>query len=139
MCTFISFFLDYFLLSAKSLQSCPTLCDPRDGSPPGSASSRVPCAVQQVFVGYPFQIQEYLYVNPKLLIYPSSPFPLGNHKFVFCVWGSVSILYISSLASFFQIPHYKQYHSICLWLTQYDDLQVHPCCCKWHYFTHFCG
>ena len=23
--------------AAKSLQSCPTLCDPRDGSPPGSA------------------------------------------------------------------------------------------------------
>ena len=22
--------------AAKSLQSCPTLCDPRDGSPPGS-------------------------------------------------------------------------------------------------------
>ena len=22
--------------SAKSLQSCPTLCDPTDGSPPGS-------------------------------------------------------------------------------------------------------
>ena len=22
--------------TAKSLQSCPTLCDPRDGSPPGS-------------------------------------------------------------------------------------------------------
>ena len=21
--------------AAKSLQSCPTLCDPRDGSPPG--------------------------------------------------------------------------------------------------------
>ena len=27
--------LDYFAF-AKSLQSCPTLCDPRDGSPPGS-------------------------------------------------------------------------------------------------------
>ena len=27
----------YFLLCyAKSLQSCPTLCDPIDGSPPGS-------------------------------------------------------------------------------------------------------
>ena len=25
------------ILAAKSLQSCPTLCDPRDGSPPGSA------------------------------------------------------------------------------------------------------
>ena len=23
--------------AAKVLQSCPTLCDPRDGSPPGSA------------------------------------------------------------------------------------------------------
>ena len=26
-----------FAAAAKSLQSCPTLCDPRDGSPPGSA------------------------------------------------------------------------------------------------------
>ena len=26
----------YSLASAKSLQSCPTLCDPIDGSPPGS-------------------------------------------------------------------------------------------------------
>ena len=25
------------IAAAKSLQSCPTLCDPRDGSPPGSA------------------------------------------------------------------------------------------------------
>ena len=26
----------YHAAAAKSLQSCPTLCDPRDGSPPGS-------------------------------------------------------------------------------------------------------
>ena len=26
----------YAAIAAKSLQSCPTLCDPRDGSPPGS-------------------------------------------------------------------------------------------------------
>ena len=26
----------YFCDGAKSLQSCPTLCDPIDGSPPGS-------------------------------------------------------------------------------------------------------
>ena len=26
---------------AKSLQSCPTLCDPIDGSPPGSAVPRI--------------------------------------------------------------------------------------------------
>ena len=27
---------DKVAAAAKSLQSCPTLCDPRDGSPPGS-------------------------------------------------------------------------------------------------------
>ena len=32
-------------------------------------------------------------VNPKVLIYPSpSSFPFGNHKFVFCVYESVSVL-----------------------------------------------
>ena len=29
------------IYSAKSLQSCPTLCDPRDGSPPGSPTSGI--------------------------------------------------------------------------------------------------
>ena len=28
--------LQYSAAAAKSLQSCPTLCDPIDGSPPGS-------------------------------------------------------------------------------------------------------
>ena len=28
--------VQYAAATAKSLQSCPTLCDPRDGSPPGS-------------------------------------------------------------------------------------------------------
>ena len=27
--------------ATKSLQSCPTLCDPRDGSPPGSPVPRI--------------------------------------------------------------------------------------------------
>ena len=30
-------FTDYPCMRAKSLQSCPTLCDPIDGSPPGSS------------------------------------------------------------------------------------------------------
>ena len=30
------FLLFPYFLYAKSLQSCPTLCDPIDGSPPGS-------------------------------------------------------------------------------------------------------
>ena len=32
-----SCFIKQFLNTAKSLQSCPTLCDPIDGSPPGSS------------------------------------------------------------------------------------------------------
>ena len=32
----IGYFLMYAAAAAKSLQSCLTLCDPRDGSPPGS-------------------------------------------------------------------------------------------------------
>ena len=30
------FFIKNNIAAAKSLQSCPTLCDPIDGSPPGS-------------------------------------------------------------------------------------------------------
>ena len=33
---FFKVFGDYFSSAAKSLQSCPTLCDPIDSSPPGS-------------------------------------------------------------------------------------------------------
>ena len=32
------------LAAAKSLQSCPTLCDPIDGSPPGSPVPGIPQA-----------------------------------------------------------------------------------------------
>ena len=39
--------------------------------------SRVPCATQWVLVDYLFYIQQCVYFNPKLLIYPSpQPFPL---------------------------------------------------------------
>ena len=31
------FYTVYFAATAKMLQSCPTLCDPTDGSPPGSS------------------------------------------------------------------------------------------------------
>ena len=31
------YFSKYAAAAAKSLQSCPTLCDPIDGSPPGSS------------------------------------------------------------------------------------------------------
>ena len=34
--TFINIYAPILLLLLLSLQSCPTLCDPRDGSPPSS-------------------------------------------------------------------------------------------------------
>ena len=33
----VSSFMSLVAAAAKSLQSCPTLCDPIDGSPPGSS------------------------------------------------------------------------------------------------------
>ena len=33
---FFKFLLQYAAAAAKPLQSCPTLCDPIEGSPPGS-------------------------------------------------------------------------------------------------------
>ena len=36
VCYFESFLPSYAAAAAKSLQLCPTLCDPRDSSPPGS-------------------------------------------------------------------------------------------------------
>ena len=38
--------------AAKSLQSCPTLCDPIDGSPPGSPS--LGFSRQEYWSGLPF-------------------------------------------------------------------------------------
>ena len=34
-------FLCYTAAAAKSLRSCPTLCDPMDSSPPGSSVHRI--------------------------------------------------------------------------------------------------
>ena len=41
--------------AAKSLQSCPTLCDPIDGSPPGSA---VPGILQARTLPFPSPMHE---------------------------------------------------------------------------------
>ena len=40
--------------AAKSLQSCPTLCDPIDGSPPGSSVPGIPQARALEWVAIPF-------------------------------------------------------------------------------------
>ena len=44
--------------AAKSLQSCPTLCDPIDGSPPGSAIPGILQARTLEWVAISFPIRE---------------------------------------------------------------------------------
>ena len=47
--------------AAKSLQSCPTLCDPIDDSPPGSP---VPGMGQEHWSGLPFPSPGDEYIHP---------------------------------------------------------------------------
>ena len=63
---------------------------------------RVLCAIQQVTTGQSFYIPQYAYVSPKPPAHPSlQPVPFGNHKFVFKICESVSVLQIRSFVSFF--------------------------------------
>ena len=50
--THVYLWLIHVAAAAKSLQSCPTLCDPRDGSPPGSPS--LGFSRQEHWSGLPF-------------------------------------------------------------------------------------
>ena len=59
----LGFFLHLFLnvaaaTAAKSLQSCPTLCDPIDGSPPGSPVPGIPQAEHWSGLPFPSPIHE---------------------------------------------------------------------------------
>ena len=57
--------------------------------------SRFPSATQQALVAYAFYTQQCVYANPKLPIYPSPLLSFGNHKFIFYICGSISVLLIS--------------------------------------------
>ena len=49
---------DLATAAAKSLQSCPTLCDPIDGSPPGSSVPRFLQARTLEWVAFPSPMHE---------------------------------------------------------------------------------
>ena len=46
-----------YAAAAKSLQSCPTLCNPTDGSPPGSAANGTLQARTLEWVAFPCFLQ----------------------------------------------------------------------------------
>ena len=66
-------------------------------------SNRVPCAVQQVLISYLFYTQQFVYVNTSLPIHPTPPIPPNNHKFIFYICNSISVLLISSFIAFLKI------------------------------------
>ena len=73
--------------AAKSLQSCPTLCDPIDGSPPGSAVPGILQARTLEWVAISFSIS-YLCVFAKLLqLCPTLCNPMDHSPPGFSVHG----------------------------------------------------
>ena len=63
------------------------------------ALSRIPHAVQQFLIHYPFctRCQQSVYVSPNLPIHPTTaPFPLGIHALVLYICVSISALQIRS-------------------------------------------
>ena len=79
---------DFHAAAAKSLQSCPTLCDPIDGSPPGSP---VPGILQArvlewgaiTFSGISMRIMLNLYVNlGRVDIFTVLSFSIHEHIFL---------------------------------------------------------
>ena len=64
--TFRDVSLSIATATAKSLQSCPTLCDPVDGSPPGSAVPGNDC-YQYIFLGRKNWLQNYKVPQSRVL------------------------------------------------------------------------
>ena len=77
--------------AAKSLQSCPTLCDPKDGSPPGSS---VPGILQARILDWvTISSSTSFAVSVKCTWFFASY--SNNHNYVCCCWGC----YCASLAT----------------------------------------
>ena len=51
-----------YAAAAKSLQSCPTLCDPIDGSPPGSSVHGIFQARVPEWVAIAFSMHMFIYM-----------------------------------------------------------------------------
>ena len=76
-----------FSHSVVSDSETPMIC-----SPPGS-SVHEDSPGRNTRVGFhAFLQKKCVYVTPKFLIYSPTTFPFGNHKFVFYVCESVSVL-----------------------------------------------
>ena len=69
--------------AAKSLQSCPTLCDPRDGSPPGSP---VP-GILQARMSPRCKTAQF-----RVSVIESYSFALAHSQWLILFWGAPKLL-----------------------------------------------
>ena len=101
------------------------------------ALSRVPCAMQQFLVTYLYVavcLYQFQSSNSSLLhlssLVTTSLFSAYVTLFLFCKFICTTLLD-------FTCKLYMIFVFLCLtYFTQCDNLQDHPCCCRWHYFTH---
>ena len=79
--TYIGSTVDFAAAATKLLQSCPTLCDPTDGSPPGSPVRGILQARTLEWVPFPSPMHESESEVPQSCPTPNDPMdysPLGS-------------------------------------------------------------
>ena len=69
--------------AAKSLQSCPTLCDPRDGSPPGSPDPGILQARTLEWVAISFSAREAEFTETQRRMVVTKPWGRRKQRLVF--------------------------------------------------------
>ena len=152
--------------AAKLLQSCPTLCDPRDGSLPGSS---VPGILQARILGWvaisfsnawkwKVKVKSLSHVQP--LATPGtaahqapwsmgfirqeywsgvplpSPLVITNYPQSPRSWKTLISFLWVCLLQTFLINGIKPF---CVWLLSLNVFKVYPCCNKYKYFTPLYG
>ena len=81
--------------AAKSHQSCPTLCDPIDGSPPGSPVPGILLARTLEWVAISFSIYEYF--KSASYCTPHSGHPCSSPSVCYCHASDINKLFLSAL------------------------------------------
>ena len=87
----------------------------------------------------------YYICNSVYMSTPISQFPLPYLLVTVILFSTSLFLFVAKFICTLSLDStHKRYHMVfvllCLtYLTQYDNLWVHLCCCKWHYFVLFYG
>ena len=115
--------------AAKSLQSCPTLCDPIDGSPPGSPIPGILQARTLEWVAISFsnawtwkvKVKSLSHVRPLAIPWtPTYQAPLSMGFFRQEYWSGVPL---PSLISAYQ--HYPISKYVCMYVCIYIYIHIH--------------